>query len=342
MASTKKRDDDDDDDNDHHHTAMDTFGHAGDTVRHMTDNWLPYLAKPAVMLGVEFTGTAVLAFLVAASVGTVTTLGQPYTSIAAGLSYGLIILTLTALFISFSAGMFNPGATILTAAMWFLRLTRRAYIKKRHFPYVRKHAWVLDLLMLVLIIGVQVGGAFCGMLIVRHFQHDSAFVNVRDVQTHPTENFAGRPKPAFGMAIALNCITLTVFGLASAEKARQYKNHATEHTHSLIKKKLRQAAGALAMLGIMTVCVAVSYGFGTGSVLNFALDSAYGVGLTGETGHWWIWVVAQLIGALVAVVLIAFFQWVMHYAKPEKDPHNHHHGGVAHAHIPLAHADDNI
>jgi glycerol uptake facilitator-like aquaporin len=202
-----------------------------------------------------------------------------------GAGYGLAIFVLSYTMYIRSGAHINPGVTLAKFGAWISGLAHRDYFGTPGLLW--------DAVMGLAYIGMQLAGAVLGVLVLRFV--DRSGILAAAVATAPNGNLAGDEGRALFLAFFCNLmfiwVHLTVFG---------------PRTGTVIK-----LLGGPLVLGITYGGVAiVSVYWGTGTVCNFALDLAFATLLSGTTvKKLWISFVAQLLGALAALLVYAGQSW---------------------------------
>ena len=203
-----------------------------------------------------------------------------------GAGYGLAVFVLTYTMYIRSGAHFNPGVTMAKSGAWISGLAHRDYFGMPGLLW--------DAVMGLAYIGMQLAGAVLGTLVLRYV--DRSGILAAAVATAPNGNLAGDEGRALFLAFMCNLIFIWAHLTAMGPR-----------TSTVIK-----LLGAPLVLGIAyggVVIITVYWGAGT--VCNFALDLAFATLLSGTTvKKLWISAVAQVLGALAALLVFAGQSWL--------------------------------
>lgn len=201
------------------------------------------------------------------------------TVIGPGFGFAFAVLSLMFVLYVVSGSHFNPGITAAKLVGWLSGLQSRDYFGSGHV--------VADAVFAALYIGMQMAGAVLAVLSLRFVDHsdmlESVFVSM------PNGNLANHAAAAFFLAWLLNTFHIFVF------------LHVTDFRLGIATKL---ATGPLVYASALGASIIISVYFGTGTLLNFAVDLAIATTVEDQvTTRLWISVTAQIVGAATAVLL---------------------------------------
>ena len=208
------------------------------------------------------------------------------TVIGPGFGFGFALLATTFLFLVRSGAHFNTSiSTAKTLSSWFGLQTR---------DYFGRASTLYDALFWVLYVGMQMAGAVLAVLTLRYV--DKTALLSSTLATVPNGNLAGQNGPAFLLVFLLTLFYNLVYLHVNAPRMGMV---------------VRMVVGPLVIAVAYAGAVIVSIYFGTGSLLNFALDLAVATLVKGESVNTlWISAVAQLVAPIAAVLLFSGGAWM--------------------------------
>ena len=225
-------------------------------------------------------------FLTTLGVGVLVVPGVTTGVVGAGLGFAFAIAVLTYTFFLRSGAHFNTGVTLARVMAWIPGLHERDY-------WGAGRLW-WDLAFGVLYLGLQLAGAVLAILFLRAVDN-SGLIGAATF-TSPNGNLANKNGEAFLLLWMLNTILCWVALVVFSPRMG-------------IQIKVLSAPVIMAFtyFGV----VVVSYFWGTGSLVNFAIDLALATLIGGNsTGSLWVSAVAQIAGAITAFVVFWAGAWL--------------------------------
>ena len=268
------------------------------------------IGKNLVFLGAEALCAAMVLFVGA---GLASLAGT--TPLYAAFGFGLATLVCVSMFLKRTGAMITPGAAMLRAGLWMLKIEKREYstpeykIEVDGMVYHSMIHWVMDAVVALLVIGAQIGGALLGALVIDAI--DKSGLLSAWVRTAPHDNLANDHGMAILAAWALNCVVLAAY---CAVTSRNDKN-------STIRRILAPISVGLAVF----VTVFLSYTYGVGTMMSFASDLALAVVVPSTKRKLWISFVGQLTAAATVLVAAFVVDFVDRYNKHYKKHYKKHH-----------------
>jgi hypothetical protein len=205
------------------------------------------------------------------------------TIIGAGFGFAFAVLAMTFACYLYSGALFNTGITTAKLLTWIPGIHERDY-------FGEPSLWS-DFLFWALYVGVQMGAAVLAVLSLRFVDHTGTLAAA--LNSHPNGNLNAEAGGAFFLAWLLNTFVCLVHLYVTGPR---------------MSLSLKMSIGPLVIASALGSAVVVSIYFGTGTLLNFAIDLAVARTIKSQgTSALWISAVAQVVGALTA----ALIYWLM-------------------------------
>lgn len=276
---------------------------------------LAHIGRNAVFLGAEAFAAGALVFLGAGCAALAGT-----TSYYAAVGFGLAALFLTSMLLKRTGAMLTPGGAMLRGMLWMTNVEKRNYSAPKYQKEDYLYYLIADMAMMLMTIGVHIGGAFIGVLLLNEI--DKSGLLTASVSTKPFGQLAGKEETSLLGAWVLNSLVLAAYAATTGHYSTKFVGQKGKVVRlpwvSLIKAPL--AIGFAVFTSVF-----VSYIFGVGTVLNFAADLALAVIVPSSISKLWISAVGQITGALTIFVAAFLVNYVDYYYRRAKHHHHHHH-----------------